>query len=1065
MKRRILLFAFVLTLMLFVVSVQASAGEQILCAPTADNVFSVEYYDANIVPGEYYSITVLKPGTDFTQMTANDILCMKQVLADNTKTISVSDIKLKAYEASADAVYGDVWLGGRGLSYSKIALLLNHDCASSCTHHEAVPADCYGKSGTLEYWKCNTCQRIFDNNTKKIIEDIVDYPGHRWESGNDGTLNCTGCGAVKCIVGSGETETDICVDGILSNAELTQNYRATIESRLLENPSEKITNAISSMNLSNSEALALDINLFKVNGETKTQVTQASQLVKLEIALPEVMEVKKNYYVLRLHGNVVDTIGETANSNGEYFTVDKANNCITIYAKKFSEYAIVTEGDVQLADTEISFEIMQGDEAPTYEFTYKVLDINGNDTGERVNKEKQLDINTSYVGTFDLMLGADYGQSILCHLTVSNLTNILFENFQGYEDDVVATNPRPYYAPYDERYGSDKDQVAFDVDGNKVCAIYPNGRGDTNDNRSFYTSGGFSAGEKFDFSYKVKLDPTAKDNFNYFYARVKLMASDNQWWTVMEPRVGKDSNGIYLSVANAGESSGKVYPGVDFGEWITINGTVNIGEYNSETGEYENHSYTVSCKDVTLSGTLKKAMIGPMQLSFCDPTLSTESVTYTARHLLDDIEANTYLKVDSIKDANTTIFLGDEGTVLPTTVKTVLSDGISVSELPVVWNGTISTDSVGSQSVTGTIPGYTQSYTAPTLTVTVTDLPYSSEGILIHDKEGYTVTSLSEGCSVKGITLKKVSNNTYNSKIYIGVFHEESNKLLQSKVYNIDSTQLSWAQGESKYFEINMTPEFPDGINPQDYTVKAFVLDTVLKPLSTKALLSEAISSAKIWLTGDSTTCEYADRLHPETGWGEKLQEQFNNVTVINEALGGQSAKSFYDQKRLQKILINSNPGDYLFIMFGINDAKDEAYRHTEPGTTYNEYLKKFISEAREYGMTPILLTSTQRHTAFQKDGTVVSIPGYPEETRKVAKEENVPLIDVHSRMIADMEKEGAEAYKQYYMIFDAGIYDAFPNGSNDPTHLSEAGAEKVTSFVIDAIKELNLPLASLCKD
>ncbi len=351
------------------------------------------------------------------------------------------------------------------------------------------------------------------------------------------------------------------------------------------------------------------------------------------------------------------------------------------------------------------------------------------------------------------------------------------------------------------------------------------------------------------------------------------------------------------------------------------------------------------------------------------------------------------------------------------------------------------------------------------LNVEVTDLPYEIDNILVHNKDGFTVMSLASGSVVKSVDVKKISNDTFASKIVVGLFDETNGKLIQVKTCNIDSSNSDWEKDEIRSFDINMNVSIPQGVNPDNCNVRAFVLNGKLRPLSEKAYLGTGIDSATIWLTGDSQTCTYGENLKPETGWGEKLAEQFNNVTVNNEALGGQSSKSFYDQGRLQKILANSKPGDYLFVMFGLNDDKPEEYRRAEANTTYKEYLRKFVNEAREYGMIPVLLTSGERYTAFKDEFTVESTTGdYPEATRAVAKELNVPLVDVHSRVIANMRRLGKTEYQKYYMVFEAGLYPNYPNGSGDRSHYREEGAELIASFVMDGIKEINLPLASLAK-
>ena len=81
--------------------------------------------------------------------------------------------------------------------------------------------------------------------------------------------------------------------------------------------------------------------------------------------------------------------------------------------------------------------------------------------------------------------------------------------------------------------------------------------------------------------------------------------------------------------------------------------------------------------------------------------------------------------------------------------------------------------------------------------------------------------------------------------------------------------------------------------------------------------------------------------------------------------------------------------GDYLIIQFAHNDEKckgEDVYvqnaklraegkdtltdmRGTEPNTTYKQYLRKFINEAREMGVKPILMSPICR--AYFKDGKI----------------------------------------------------------------------------------------------
>lgn len=742
-----------------------------------------------------------------------------------------------------------------------------------------------------------------------------------------------------------------------------------------------------------------------------------------------------------------------ANVETAYFLSDGLGEGSVAYLDDFcvkSSLSSNAEGILKLENSgatgTYAFEVEQGEKVPPQNFTYKLINSKGEDTGLTVDVPVDFGVDTTYVGTFNREANVG-GKTIPYTVTVNKLVSLIYDNFQEYEDDVVEANSRPYYEPYNANYSRTTDKVVFDGN-NKVVKI----TGESGKATRFY-SGANASSRKFEYSYSVKLDESIKDNFTgTSTAFVNLKNSAGKQVGLFTISIKKDTDGsLYVGMNGTGA---KYKAGIDFGEWITISGVVDFDSDRSDYG-----GYTVCCNGTELveRPLSNTAEPGPIELRF------TEEFTGNGiEYLIDDIELNNYLKVKELKEASAKIYLGDEPK-LPSEVTTVLTDGVTRSTLPVKWNGTVSSDTVGSQKIAGSVIG-SDGY-SPVLNVEVTNLPYEIDNILVHNKDGYTVMSLASGSVVKSVDVKKISNDTFASKIVVGLFDETNGKLIQVKTCNIDSSNSDWEKDEIRSFDINMNVAIPEGVNPENCNVRAFVVDSKLKPLSEKTSLSNAIDSATIWLTGDSQMCEYGANLKPETGWGEKLAEQFNNVTVYNEALGGQSTKSFYDQGRLQKILANSNPGDYLFIMFGLNDDKPEEYRRAEANTTYKEYLRKFVNEAREYGMIPVLLTSGERYTAFKDEFTVVSTTGdYPEATRAVAKELNVPLVDVHSRVIANMERLGKTEYQKYYMVFEAGLYPNYPNGSGDRSHYREEGAELIASFVLEGIKEINLPLASLVK-
>lgn len=87
-------------------------------------------------------------------------------------------------------------------------------------------------------------------------------------------------------------------------------------------------------------------------------------------------------------------------------------------------------------------------------------------------------------------------------------------------------------------------------------------------------------------------------------------------------------------------------------------------------------------------------------------------------------------------------------------------------------------------------------------------------------------------------------------------------------------------------------------------------------------------------------------------------------------------------------------PGDYVFIQFGHNDEKDDPKRHTDPGTTFDENLRKFVKETRMRGGIPVLFNSVVRRI-FTNSTTAVA----DDDTRSNSSADLVEgdtLVDTH---------------------------------------------------------------------
>jgi lysophospholipase L1-like esterase len=207
-----------------------------------------------------------------------------------------------------------------------------------------------------------------------------------------------------------------------------------------------------------------------------------------------------------------------------------------------------------------------------------------------------------------------------------------------------------------------------------------------------------------------------------------------------------------------------------------------------------------------------------------------------------------------------------------------------------------------------------------------------------------------------------------------------------------------------------------------------------------------------VYVVGDSTAAAYAVDEIPRAGWGQALPLFLDRRTVVlNEAVSASSSKSFADAGRLGLILGLIRPGDVLLISFGHGDESAHATRHTEPWTTYQRYLERYVSGARDAGAQPVLVTPVERRR-FTADGRALPTHGeYPDAMRALALDGGTPLIDLSELSLALWEKLGPEATKDRFLWLAAGDAPKYPDGVADDTHFQARGAIEVARLVVEA--------------
>ena len=219
-----------------------------------------------------------------------------------------------------------------------------------------------------------------------------------------------------------------------------------------------------------------------------------------------------------------------------------------------------------------------------------------------------------------------------------------------------------------------------------------------------------------------------------------------------------------------------------------------------------------------------------------------------------------------------------------------------------------------------------------------------------------------------------------------------------------------------------------------------------------------------LFLIGDSTVRNgRGDGANGQWGWGDPLVNLFDpsRMNVVNRAVGGLSSRTYLTMGHWHQVLSMLKPGDFVIMQFGHNDGGplDDASRArgTIKGTgdetreidnpitkqhevvhTYGWYLRKFISDTRARGATPIVCSPIPRK--IWKDGKIAPDP-YAGWAADVAASEAVGFIDLHRRIALRYEEIGPEKVEPLF--------------GDEHTHTSRAGAELNAQIVVEGLRAL----------
>jgi len=168
------------------------------------------------------------------------------------------------------------------------------------------------------------------------------------------------------------------------------------------------------------------------------------------------------------------------------------------------------------------------------------------------------------------------------------------------------------------------------------------------------------------------------------------------------------------------------------------------------------------------------------------------------------------------------------------------------------------------------------------------------------------------------------------------------------------------------------------------------------------------IRASKIVLVGDSTTAV-------QGGWGPAFcaRHVTSFLTCTNLARGGRSTYNYRAEGSWALADAEMRTPGYattwVLVQFGHNDQPGKPGRSTDLQREFPDNLRRYVGEIRAAGAQPVLLTPlTRRQFA---DGVLIDdLAPWAEAVRTVAREMQVPLVDLHARSRAVVQALGPVA-------------------------------------------------------
>jgi lysophospholipase L1-like esterase len=285
----------------------------------------------------------------------------------------------------------------------------------------------------------------------------------------------------------------------------------------------------------------------------------------------------------------------------------------------------------------------------------------------------------------------------------------------------------------------------------------------------------------------------------------------------------------------------------------------------------------------------------------------------------------------------------------------------------------------------------------------------------------------------------------------------------------------------TEYLEIEIEPLFPN--------VPIGVKDIIITPQKNKCKRDKPT----IFLLGDSTVKSYVFEEAPMSSWGQVIGNLFDSkkVNVVNFSNGGRALKFMYTEGRFNDLLLEGQPGDYVFLQSGHNDEREGNAIGTADGESARfgrgsteEMFYKFLAEIfipaiRSRGMIPILITPVTRMNICKGKDRILKNSfvkrKFPEIIKRVGMKLDITVVDLNSRSVDYMNEIGIEGTEAIVMSIEPGetpgktnngsYANGNPDNKIDGTHYKEALSKQYSRMILEELYKKKCEVNTVAKE